>query len=250
MTEPTVIREHRMRRRTRTLVVGTMGTALLALGGTGCGPGSPPRGSAPVSSTPAPSASSAENAPTTSPPPFTTAPEDSTATPTGDADTRPASPTPTPSAAPTTRRPPAPTHLSAHVAVAGGRLTLSPDGPAREFTVTLRNGNSHAYRHLLVAFQMETVPGAPEHPGYTLERWDPAAGIWRAAALRFANDAYPYALYQGGAPLARNAVLTHRYRVRALAGAPAGPNPLLVSLVDTDADARLYYGSVPQTTLG
>ncbi|MFG2836949.1 hypothetical protein ACGFZH_20495 [Streptomyces zaomyceticus] len=131
----------------------------------------------------------------------------------------------------------------------GSRLTLRPGGPAREFSVTLRNGNTRSYRHVLLAFQMESTPGGSAHPGYILERWDQATGTWRPATLRIANDTLPYAFHEGGTPLAKNEVATHRYRLRAATGAPSGPNPILISLIDTDTDARVFYASLPQSTL-
>ncbi|WP_137992020.1 hypothetical protein [Streptomyces vilmorinianum] len=136
-----------------------------------------------------------------------------------------------------------------HVAAPGGRLTLKAGGAAQEFTVTLRNGNTSAYRHLLLAFQMEAMPGGTADPAYVLERWDGSTGTWRAATLRIANDAYPHTLYTGGTPLPKNGVSTHRYRVRAPTGAPPGPNPILISLIDTDTDTRVRHTSLPQTTL-
>ena len=40
-------------------------------------------------------------------------------------------------------------------------LDSTRDPLLQEFTVTLRNGNSAEYRHLLVAFQMEFLVGEP-----------------------------------------------------------------------------------------
>ncbi len=151
----------------------------------------------------------------------------------------------TASAAPTTRapatQPPAPTRLTVAVNTRGGRLALVRGGAAQEFTVTLRNGNSADYRHLLVALQMEMLVGEPgdragSGPGFLLERFDPASGTWRSAELRVANDAKPLALFTGGGPLARGAVRTERYRLRATAGGPTGSSPVVVSFIDTDAD--------------
>ncbi|MEV6332757.1 hypothetical protein [Streptomyces sp. NPDC051909] len=136
-----------------------------------------------------------------------------------------------------------------HVSAPGGGLTLKAGGAAQEFTVILRNGNSRAYRHLVPAFQMEAMPGATADPAYRLERWDGSAGIWRPATLRVANDTFPYALYTGGTALAEDAVVTHRYRIRAASGAPPGPNPIMIGLIDTDADTRVQRSSLPQTTV-
>ncbi|MFE5625664.1 hypothetical protein ACFQ8S_26805 [Streptomyces virginiae] len=122
-----------------------------------------------------------------------------------------------------------------------GRLALVRGGPAQEFTVTLRNGNSADYRHLLVALQMEILVGEPgdepgSGPGFLLERFDGASGTWRPAELRVANDAQPLSLFTGGGPLARGAVRIERYRLRATAGGPTGSSPVVVSFIDTDAD--------------
>ncbi|MGW7334336.1 hypothetical protein ACWGIU_38225, partial [Streptomyces sp. NPDC054840] len=103
---------------------------------------------------------------------------------------------------------------------------------------------SAAYRHLLVAFQMEMLVGEPgaragSGPGFLLERFDPASGSWRPADFRIANDAKPPSLFSGGSPLAREAVRTERYRLRATAGGPTGSSPVVVSVIDTDADGEV-----------
>ncbi|MEV7445493.1 hypothetical protein AB0O22_30905 [Streptomyces sp. NPDC091204] len=152
-----------------------------------------------------------------------------------------------PSAPATTRAatpPPAPTRLTAAVDTRGGRLALVRGGVTQEFTVTLRNGNSAEYRHLLVAFQMEALVGEPgdqpgSGPGFLLERLDQASGTWRPADFRIANDVKPLPLYTGGGPLAREAVRVERYRLRATAGGPTGSSPVVVSFVDTDADREV-----------
>ncbi|OKK22123.1 hypothetical protein AMK16_02655 [Streptomyces sp. CB00455] len=146
----------------------------------------------------------------------------------------------TPATGRTTTPPPAPTWLTVSVDTRAGRLALARGGPAQEFTVTLRNGNSDEYRHLLVAFQMEP-PGSPPvgqdgGPGFTLERFDQTSGTWHPAALRVANDRLPESMLDGGTPLARSGVRVERYRLRAAAGGPTGSSPLVVSFVDTDAD--------------
>ncbi|MFE0634567.1 hypothetical protein [Streptomyces sp. NPDC058875] len=155
------------------------------------------------------------------------------------------------SAAPPVTPPPAPTRLTAAVATRGGRLGLVRGGAAQEFTVTLRNGNSADYRHLLVTFQMEMLVGEPgdrpdDGPGFLLERLDQASGTWRPAELRVANDVKPLSLFTGGRPLARDAVRVERYRLRATAGGPTGSTPLVVSFVDTDADRE----ATPHVLLG
>ncbi|MFE6844888.1 hypothetical protein [Streptomyces sp. NPDC057686] len=167
----------------------------------------------------------------------------------------------TPAKTPTAPAAAAPaTRLSLTAATAGGRLNLVRGGPAQEFTVTVRNGNSQAYGHLLIAFQMEPLTGEPgDLPGpaspYVLERRDPATGSWRAVDLRMATDAKPAHLYEGGAPLARDTVRTERYRLRATTTGPGGSSPLMVYALDTDAAegapleaGRPGYVSLPHTT--
>ncbi|MFD5412967.1 hypothetical protein [Streptomyces nojiriensis] len=137
----------------------------------------------------------------------------------------------------------APTRLTVAVDTRGGRLALVRGGAPQEFTVTLRNGNSAEYRHLLVAFQMEMLvgeagAGTGSGLGFLLERFDPASGSWRPADFRIANDAKPPSLFSGGGPLAREAVRTERYRLRATAGGPTGSSPVVVSFIDTDADGQ------------
>ncbi|MFI7353835.1 hypothetical protein ACIBTP_07795 [Streptomyces avidinii] len=137
--------------------------------------------------------------------------------------------------------PPAPTRLTVAVDTRGGRLALVRGGAPQEFTVTLRNGNTAEYRHLLVALQMEILvgePGTPQGsgPGFRLERLDPASGSWRPADLRIANDAKPPSQFTGGSLLAREAVRVERYRMRATAGGPTGSSPVVVSFIDTDTD--------------
>ncbi|MFB7252791.1 hypothetical protein [Streptomyces nojiriensis] len=159
------------------------------------------------------------------------------------------SPGPSASATPTTAvtravpPPPAPTRLTAAVDTRGGRLALVRGGTPQEFTVTLRNGNSVEYRHLLVVFQMEMLvgeagAGTGSGPGFLLERFDPASGSWRPADFRIANDVKPPSQFSGGGPLAREAVRTERYRLRATAGGPTGSSPVVVSFIDTDADGQ------------
>ncbi|MFE2878993.1 hypothetical protein ACFXG6_04085 [Streptomyces roseus] len=220
--------------RTRPLIASAV-LAVLAAALTSCSghPGRPaapsPSASAPppgsASPSPSPSATAAPSAPT------------ATATPTPTAaSASPAAPAKAPAA------PPAPaTRLSLTAAApVGGGLTLVRGGPAQEFTVTVRNGNAQPYGHLLIAFQMEPLTGEPgDLPGpatpFVLERRDPATGAWRAADLRIATDAKPAHLYTGGDPLARDAVRTERYRLRATATGPTGSSPLLVYAIDADA---------------
>ncbi|WP_329315560.1 hypothetical protein OG723_35365 [Streptomyces sp. NBC_01278] len=152
------------------------------------------------------------------------------------------------------------TRLSLAAAAAGGGLNLVRGGPAKEFTVTVHNGNSQAYRHLLIAFQMEPLTGEPgDLPGpatpFVLEHRDPATGTWRAVDLRMATDVKPAHLYEGGTALAREAVRAERYRLRATATGPTGSSPLMVYAIDADAAegtpadfAPPGYGSLPFTT--
>ncbi|MFK0233927.1 hypothetical protein [Streptomyces vinaceus] len=208
--------------------------AALAAALTACS-GHPDRPAAPVRSASAPPSGSAS--------PSATAPASATpspaATPTpaaASASASPAAPTRAPAAAPAVA-----TRLSLTAAAAsGGGLQLVRGGPAQEFTVTVHNGNSQAYGHLLIAFQAEPLPGEPgDLPGpatpFVLERRDPATGAWRAADLRIATDAKPAHLYTGGTALARDAVRTERYRLRATATGPTGSSPLLVYAIDADA---------------
>ncbi|WP_314247263.1 hypothetical protein [Streptomyces sp. DSM 40907] len=204
--------------------------AVLLAGATGCGD---EHGTAPAAASASPSAevstsvsasvsaSASPSAPASSPPGSSAA-----ATPTA---ARPVTP------------PPAPTRLTVAVGTRGGRLALVRGGAPQEFTVTLRNGNSAEYRHVLVAFQMEMLvgeagAGSGSGPGFLLERFDPASGSWRPADFRIANDAKPPSQFSGGSPLAREAVRTERYRLRATAGGPTGSSPVVVSFIDTDND--------------
>ncbi|MEV0411147.1 hypothetical protein AB0I68_10165 [Streptomyces sp. NPDC050448] len=214
-------------------------------------PAAPVRSSgAPPSGSPSPTATGAGTPAVSSPAP--TPASTPASTPTSSA-----APAKTPAAAAV----PAPaTRLSLTAAAAGGGLNLVRGGPAQEFTVTVRGGNSQAYRHLLVAFQMEPLTGEPgDLPGpaapFVLERRDPATGAWRAVDLRLATDAQPAHLYEGGAALARDAVRTERYRLRATVTGPSGSSPLMIYAIDTDAAegtppgfGRPGYFSLPHTT--
>ncbi|WP_030153931.1 hypothetical protein [Streptomyces sp. NRRL S-244] len=210
-------------------VLAALPAVLTACSGHPDHPAAPARSVSPSSSGSESPAASASATPASSAPAPTPSP---TATP---AAASPAAPTKTPSA------PPAPaTRLTLTAAAPGGALRLVRGGAAQEFTVTVRNGNSQAYRHLLVAFQMEPLTGEPgDLPGpaapFVLERRDPATGAWRAVDLRIATDAKPAHLYTGGTALARDAVRTDRYRLRATATGPTGSSPLMVYAIDADA---------------
>lgn len=205
--------------------------AVLLAGSSGCanGDGRDPKASS--SSSPVPSVPVSATLPATATATATAGGAPSTAS--GAPTTRAATPSPSTAAAPT--------RLTVAVDTRGGRLSLVRGGAAQEFTVTLRNGNSTAHRHLLVAFQMEVLVGEPgdrpgSGPGFLLERFDQASGAWRPDELRVANDARPLSLYTGGGPLAREAVRVERYRLRATAGGPTGSTPVVVSFIDTDTD--------------
>ncbi|MFD9366288.1 hypothetical protein ACFWA6_01080 [Streptomyces sp. NPDC060020] len=209
--------------------------AVLLAGSTGCGDKDAADPADPVSASVSASASASESAAEAS---STPASAPVSASPSGSSE--PSAPATTRAATP----PPAPTRLTVAVDTRGGRLALVRGGVAQEFTVTLRNGNSAEYRHLLVAFQMESLVGEPgdqpgSGPGFLLERLDQASGTWRPADFRIANDVKPLSLYTGGGPLAREAVRVERYRLRATAGGPTGSSPVVVSFVDTDADREV-----------
>ncbi|MFB7463505.1 hypothetical protein ACFCZ1_08350 [Streptomyces sp. NPDC056224] len=221
----------------RILSAATAAAVLLAglTGLTGCGQkdGETPGGASPTASASGSASPSATPTGASAASPAVSASASATAASVSPAPSAPATTPPAP--------PAAPTRLKVAVDTRGGGLALVRGGPAQEFTVTLRNGNSAEYRHLLVAFQMESLVGAPGElpgsgPGFLLERFDQASGSWRAAALRIANDRMPEAMYTGGGPLAREGVRVERYRLRATAGGPAGSSPLVVSFIDTDTD--------------
>lgn len=217
--------------------------AVLVAGASGCGEeGRTGKGSAsapPVPAAPAAPAAGSASAATPGASPSGTAPSTASAAP---APPRPATGAPSAAPAPRTTPPPAaPTRLTVAVETRGGRLSLVRGGPAQEFTVTLRNGNTAGYRHLLVSFQMEALVdgsggGAGSGAGFALERRDAASGAWRPAALRIANDRRPPSLFTGGSALALGEVRVERYRLRATAAGPAGSTPVTVSFIDTDGD--------------
>lgn len=237
-------------------VAGTA-AALLAAVLTGC---AEPRSATTVAEKPAlPPSPAVSDSPTPSVSPSPASPSPTVTRPsaTGSPSVRPATrpvTTPEPTA-------PKPTFLRMTVAAGAGRLDLVRGGAAEEFTVTLHNGNTRAYGHLRLAFQMEIlVDGTPanERPpsdGFVLERWDAATGAWRGAELRIANDALPPEFHEGGVPLARDTVRTERYRLRAGSAGPVGSTPLMIALIDTDAPAGASAGearpasfALPHTT--
>ncbi|MFJ4775961.1 hypothetical protein [Streptomyces sp. NPDC088762] len=217
--------------------------AVLLAGLTGCGDEDGTKGAAvSASASPSATASPSPSAPASVSPSAPVAPSTEPSSPTAPPTSRAATP------------PPAPTRLTASVDTRGGALALVRGGTAQEFTVTLRNGNSAAYGHLLVAFQMEILVGEPGDrpaggPEFVLERFDQASGGWRAAPLRIANDRMPESMYTGGGPLARDTVRVERYRLRATAGGPTGSTPLVVSFIDTDADREVAaHTALPHST--
>ncbi|WP_432248565.1 hypothetical protein ACRAR1_13605 [Streptomyces sanyensis] len=215
-------------------------------------PSAPPPASAasPSASAAAPSASpsstrtptSAATSSASAAPSAPSAPPTRTATPSAP----PASPAP---------RPAAPTRLTVSAAAPGG-LDLVRGGAAREFAVTLAGGNVRAYTALKIVFQMETMIGEDPGPlpagnGFVLERRDPSSGVWRPVELRVANDVQPHFLFSGGAPLAREAIRTERFRIRAGAEGPTGSLPLMIRVVDTAAppSATAEQGVPARTSL-
>ncbi|MER5928901.1 hypothetical protein [Streptomyces sp. NPDC002054] len=231
----------------RVPAIPALAALLAAAALAGCAPqsGGSPSSSAPsaaaLSGSPAATPSATPTAvPSSAPPPSPAAAQPKPAAPSA------SRPTPTAVPAPATR-------LALSVSAPGGRLSLVRGGAAQEFGITLRNGNTRAYGHLVLAFQMEIllhregdVPASGD--AFVLERRDPATGAWRAAPLRIANDALPATLLQGGTPLARDAVRTERFRLRALKAGATGSTPLMVTLVDTDTDSRVGSLSLPATT--
>ncbi|MFE1877804.1 hypothetical protein ACFW9N_44405 [Streptomyces sp. NPDC059496] len=211
--------------------------AVLLAGATGCGDVDDTAAAASVSASAEASASASVSAS------VSVSASASPSTPASSPPGSSASATPTPAVTRAVTPPAARTRLTVAVGTRGGRLALVRGGAPQEFTVTLRNGNSAEYRHLLVAFQMEMLvgeagAGAGSGPGFLLERFDPASGSWRPADFRIANDAKPPSLFSGGGPLAREAVRTERYRLRATAGGPTGSSPVVVSFIDTDAGGQ------------
>ncbi len=179
-------------------------------------------GSATDASTPSVSASASASA-------SATGEAAESASPSASATTRSAYPKPPsprkPAADPTTAQPPKPApttrpvqeEVTVSVTPAGGRLAVREGEPAREFTVTLRNDTVRAYERLAVGLSMEPYWGEGDHASWplALERWDAASGSWRKADLVIANDVA--VLYQttGGTALARGAVRTVRFRIKA-----------------------------------
>ncbi|MFD7910047.1 hypothetical protein ACFV30_04880 [Streptomyces sp. NPDC059752] len=213
--------------------------AVLLAGATGCGDEDGTAAAASVSASAEASASASVSASVSVSVSASASPSTPASSPPGSS----ASATPTPAVTRAVTPPAARTRLTVAVDTRGGRLALVRGGAPQEFTVTLRNGNSAEYRHLLVAFQMEMLvgeagAGAGSGPGFLLERFDPASGSWRPADFRIANDAKPPSLFSGGGPLAREAVRTERYRLRATAGGPTGSSPVVVSFIDTDAGGQ------------
>lgn len=234
--------------RTRIAGMATLTAAALLIGG--CGPKDD--GEAGADGTAAASASaSVSPSPSPSPSPSVTASR-SPSPSASPAVSKPAPPR-TPAAPPATTRPPKPTVLSMYASAGGGHLSLVRGGAAREFTVTVSNGNTRAYGALRVVFQMEMMIGdegaTPPQNGFTLERRDPASGTWKAVELRVANDVQPHYLFSGGAPLAKETLRRERYRISAGDAGPTGSTALMIRLVDTTApESAPYERGVPAAT--
>ncbi|WP_351229710.1 hypothetical protein [Streptomyces sp. NPDC002133] len=221
-----------------TAAAAIVAAALLSGLLSGCGPQSSPAGAA--ASAPARPSDSPSLPLTPGPtPPLSATPQ---AGPSGyegsAAPSAPASPTP---AATTVRTPPPrPTELAMFASTQGGRIDLARGGPAKEFTVSVHNGNTRAYAEVAVAFQMEILesgaPGpAPRQNGFVVERRNPATGRWTEVELRVANDVQPLWLTATGSPLALEASRVERFRIRAIAEGPQGSTPLMIELVDATA---------------
>ncbi|MFB7369990.1 hypothetical protein ACFC0D_09140 [Streptomyces sp. NPDC056222] len=163
-----------------------------------------------------------------------------------------AEPSPTPSVSRSSLKPSAPSRpVRAQVTVTpvtkGGRLVVRGGGAAQEFAVTLRNDTRRDYARLAVGLAMEPSweEGGPADWGLRAERWDPAAGRWRAADIVVAGDVA--VLYQtvGGTALPRGTERTVRYRIKATGPRPMGSTWLAVYAVVTGlpeeapAEARL-----------
>ncbi|MFE5488060.1 hypothetical protein [Streptomyces sp. NPDC056527] len=151
-----------------------------------------------------------------------------------------AEPSPTPSASRSSVKPsaspspsrPVRTQVTVVPVAKGGRLVVRGGGAAQEFSVTLRNDTRRDYARLAVGLAMEPnwEEGGPADWGLRAERWDPAAGRWRAADIVVAGDVA--VLYQtvGGTALPRGAERTIRYRIKA-----TGPRPVVSTWLAVDA---------------
>lgn len=159
--------------------------AVLLAGATGCGDKD---GAAPAAAAvPASGSASAEvSASASASVSASASPSAPASSPTGPS----ASAAPTTAVARTVTPPPAPTRLTVAVDTRGGRLALVRGGAPQEFTVTLRNGNSAEYRHLLVAFQMEMLVGEAE--GRDGQRAGFPAGALRPGLGQLATGRLPY----------------------------------------------------------
>lgn len=204
----------------------------------GCGPEpSPAGGAGEVSDVPSvsttlpltPAASPPPSAPVSATPQTGPSGYEGSASPSA----RPVTPTAKPKA------PSRPTKLTMFASAPGGRIDLVRGGAAKEFTVSVHNGNTRAYAEVAVAFQMEimeTVNGnSAAQNGFVVERRDPATGRWTDVELRVANDVQPLWLTATGSPLALEASRVERYRILAVPVGPAGSMPLLIRLVDAAA---------------
>ncbi|MFD9129298.1 hypothetical protein [Kitasatospora sp. NPDC059571] len=242
--------------------VRAMTAVLVALGGlstvTGCGSTEHPAAQ-PVQ--PAGPATSTAPADRPAAPPPSAAPTASD----GARTTAAAAPTPTGSAAP--GRPAATPGTGAAQRLPAGRLTvagaaqvtasvgglaqgavLHPGTAATEFTVTVRNTGSADYTRLAAVVRVKQYDGglAPlGSVGGTLERYDEAAGAWHAVALPQASGMDYLLAASDGAPLARGASLTIRYRIRLAEGLRPGATDLQFTAVSQPENLQAGTVSVP-----
>ncbi|MFI1966387.1 hypothetical protein ACH429_20145 [Streptomyces pathocidini] len=123
-----------------------------------------------------------------------------------------------------------------YVSLPDRHLSLERGGPAREFTLTLRN-YVRDYGCLKVVFTTETNAFGEGDPALTVERRDPATGRWTEQELVVANDVSAL-LAKGGASFHRGEVRTERWRIRANTPGPTGTAHIQIKLVATDVPAR------------
>ncbi|MGW1882873.1 hypothetical protein [Streptomyces sp. NPDC001970] len=217
------------------IVVAALLSGLLS----GCGPESSPAGAA--ASVPARPSESPTLPLTPGPtPPLSATPQAGPSGYEGSATPSAAPASPTPAATTVRTPPPRPTELTMFASTQGGRIDLVRGGPAKEFTVSVHNGNTRTYAEVAVAFQMEILESgapdpAPRQNGFVVERRNPATGRWTDVELRVANDVQPLWLTATGNSLALEASRVERFRIRAIAEGPQGSTPLMIELVDATA---------------
>ncbi|MEU8567385.1 hypothetical protein AB0C51_03315 [Streptomyces pathocidini] len=126
--------------------------------------------------------------------------------------------------------------VDVYVSLPDRHLSLERGGPAREFTLILRN-YVRDYGCLKVVFTTETNAFGEGDPALTVERRDPATGRWVAQSLVVANDIGAL-LAENGAPFNRGEQRTERWRIRANTPGPTGTAHIQIKLVATDVPAR------------